>query len=81
MNLFDWLREPLMRWVCRRLHGAPYHPVNRQYECRRCGRLWDVPWAGPRIALSTPRAVEMTGIEKAWRELDEIQELERMVRT
>ena len=49
-NLFQRLG---MRW-CRLMHSAPMWPVNGHYQCRSCGRSYDVPWAGERTAQPVP---------------------------
>lgn len=73
--------SPLIRfgfWFCKTFHrSAPYWP-GREYQCRRCLRRFPVCWAGPRLVTRPPMAREETGIQKVWREQDEIRELQRM---
>lgn len=40
--------EKLIRRWCSLAHDAPMWPIHGQYECRVCGRRFDVPWAGTR---------------------------------
>lgn len=74
--------SPLVRfsfWWCRHMHGRPLHPICGAYICPRCFRAHKVPWAGPRIVARPPVAREETGVEKVWRERDEVAELERLL--
>jgi hypothetical protein len=37
---------------CGLMHDAPMWPIHGQYECRTCGRLYFVPWAGDGITAA-----------------------------
>lgn len=39
-NVFERLRT---RW-CRMMHDAPMWPIGGHYQCRACGRNFEVPW-------------------------------------
>lgn len=36
--------ENLLRAWCRRMHGAPMHPIMGVYRCRKCQRTYLVDW-------------------------------------
>jgi hypothetical protein len=42
---------------CEIMHNAPMWPMHGQYECRTCGRHYNVEWAGePAHAPTAPIA-------------------------
>ena len=47
----DWKLGTL--W-CDLMHSSPTWPIHGQYQCRTCGRLYPVPWAGNRLQAHAP---------------------------
>lgn len=43
-----------IRW-CRMMHDAPMWPIRGHYQCRSCGRSFQVPWA----EISAPEPVRI----------------------
>jgi hypothetical protein len=41
----DWAGKLGALW-CVLMHDSPAWPIHGEYQCRRCGRHYPVPWAG-----------------------------------
>jgi hypothetical protein len=46
----DFTQRLGARW-CAFMHNSPMWPIHGQYECRTCGRLYPVQWAGGGTSL------------------------------
>jgi len=49
-NIFERLHT---RW-CRMMHDSPMWPIRGHYQCRSCGRTFQVPWARQSAAEPVP---------------------------
>ena len=47
---------------CTFMHDAPMWPIHGHYQCRSCGRLYNVPWTEAKQASAQP---PMVGLKPA----------------
>ncbi len=51
---FDAVEKLAALW-CGLAHNSVHWPIHGQYQCRKCGRHYQVTWAEPETAILTQR--------------------------
>ena len=43
---------------CHAMHNSPMWPIRGEYRCRKCGRGFQIAWAGERAVERVPISIE-----------------------